>query len=235
MGETEKGFLAAVSRLAKYPVVGGLAIRWQGQGVAIDSHLTLNDSSLYTAFSQALDNVVTLSRAIHREGVFKACLFDAKQTLHLDRAEDGYFYPTAQTRLRFSQKTIAAAQVNTQAHSYFEDGDDPDELLTLPDPMLHILAQMNEIHHSGCIIFEVYPDYLKIHHNLTLFDPQKAPLFRQYLDDLLTHLPLIKGEGMSGFMKLAHKDTRFFAYQDRVPEQFFPRNINTIRSAATRD
>jgi hypothetical protein len=40
---------------------------------------------------------------------------------------------------------------------------------------------------------------------------------------------------MSGFMKLAHKDTRFFAYQDRVPEQFFPRNINTIRSAATRD
>ena len=28
MGDTEKGFLAAISRLAKYPVVGGLAINW---------------------------------------------------------------------------------------------------------------------------------------------------------------------------------------------------------------
>jgi non-specific serine/threonine protein kinase len=230
MGETEKGFLAAVSRLAKYPVVGGLAIRWQADGVAIDSHLTLYDNDLYDAFTQALDNVVILSRAIQRKGVFKACLFDAKQTLQLDRAADGCFYATEQTCLAFVQKTISAEPVNTQAHSYFEDGDDPDELLTLPEPMLHILQQMNDIHHSGCIIFEVYPTYLKIHHNLTLFDPQKALLFRQYLDDLLTYLPLIKGEGMSGFMKLAHKDTRFFGYQDHAPEHFYPRNINALRT-----
>ncbi len=37
MGETEKAFLAAVSRLGRYPVVGGLAVRWESDGVYIDS------------------------------------------------------------------------------------------------------------------------------------------------------------------------------------------------------
>ncbi len=32
MGETEKAFVAAVSRLGRYPVVGGIAIHWQSSG-----------------------------------------------------------------------------------------------------------------------------------------------------------------------------------------------------------
>ena len=85
MGDTEKAFLAAVSRLGRYPVVGGLAVRWEKDGVYIDTSINLHDASLKTAFVAAINNMVNLARAIYRQGVFKSCLFNARDTLHIDR------------------------------------------------------------------------------------------------------------------------------------------------------
>ena len=94
MGETEKAFIAAVGRLAKYPVVGGLAIHWQPKGIYIDCSLTLFQPSRLDAFRYAVNNVVLLAQAITKVGVFKACLFDARQTLHLTRTDSQQpFYP----------------------------------------------------------------------------------------------------------------------------------------------
>jgi non-specific serine/threonine protein kinase len=45
MGDNEKAFVAALSRLGNFPVVGGLAIRWAKEGVYIDSNLTLFDET----------------------------------------------------------------------------------------------------------------------------------------------------------------------------------------------
>ena len=67
-------------------VVGGLAVRWEREGVYIDSSLNLHDPALKPAFIEAVNNMVHLARAIHRQGVFKSCLFNARQTLHLERA-----------------------------------------------------------------------------------------------------------------------------------------------------
>ena len=46
MGDTEKAFVAAVSRLANFPVVGGLAVRWEKDGVYIDSNLSFLSNQL---------------------------------------------------------------------------------------------------------------------------------------------------------------------------------------------
>src|SRR5690554_1706354 len=43
MGDTEKAFLAAVSRLGRYPVEGRLAVRWEPDGVYVDTSLNLHD------------------------------------------------------------------------------------------------------------------------------------------------------------------------------------------------
>jgi len=85
MGDTEKAFLASVSRLAKYPVLGGLAVRWEKDGVYIDSCLNLYDLRYKISFTASVNNMVNLARAIYRLGVFKSCLFNARDTLHLDR------------------------------------------------------------------------------------------------------------------------------------------------------
>lgn len=227
MGNTEKAFLAAVSRLAKYPVVGGLAIRWQANEIFVDSHLTLHCPSLLTAFEQTLNNMITLARAIHREGVFKACLFDAKDTLHISRNVSGVFAKQANHQIPFDLKSLKEVDKSSQ-HSYFEDGDDPDEQLILPEIMRETIEKMNNIHHAGCIIFEVHQEHLKIHTNLTLFESEKAPLFTSYLERLLQSISFIDDVGISGFMKLPYKDTRRFTQQARIPDAFYPRNIKTI-------
>ena len=238
MGETEKAFIAAVSRLGKYRVVGGLAIRWHGQGIAVDSNLNLYPhqpsddvaddlavGNYVTAFEQAVDNVVTLARAIKREGVFKACLFDARATLHLERysPEDPFIVP-ADMHIGFILANHQIADKRSQQHSYFEDGVDPDEYLQLPQAILLLIQQLNEIHHSGCIIFEALPTHLKIHNFLQLLDAQQKDVFTELLQQLLQHVPTIKGLGISGFMKLPNKDTRHFTHQAQVSESFFPRN-----------
>ena len=66
MGDTEKAFVIAVSHLGNYPVVGGLAVNWDDDGVCIDSNLTLYDGSFSSALINAINNMVALGRAISK-------------------------------------------------------------------------------------------------------------------------------------------------------------------------
>ncbi|MDI5891924.1 protein kinase domain-containing protein [Halomonas rhizosphaerae] len=225
MGETEKAFLAAVSRLGKYPVVGGLAVRWEAEGVYIDTSLNLHAPERRAAFIAAVNNMVTLARAIHRRGIFKSCLFNARDTLHLDRESvDQPFEILPGMRLHYEVSAVPELEDRSRLHSYFEDGPDPEEFLVLPEAIIASLEALNEIHHTGMIIFEALPQHLKIHSHYRLLDPSREEEFRGRLDDILEAVGLIEGLGVSGFMKMPYKDTRFFAHIERQPERFYPRN-----------
>ncbi|NCP63052.1 MAG: protein kinase [Paraglaciecola sp.] len=229
MGDTEKAFISAVSRLGKYPVAGGLAIRWQNEGVYIDSSLNLYDTNLQKAFASAVNNVVHLARAIKRVGVFKCCLFNARDTLHLERdSEHVPFVPEPGMRIPYELSQISLSEDESRMHSYFEDGDDPDELLSLPEAMLALIRQLNSIHHTGCIIFESLPTHLKIHSYYTLLNHNMELEFKSLLQDIIDLIPQISGLGISGFMKLPYKDTRFFEHQSRMPDKFYPRNPHQV-------
>ncbi|MDW7745194.1 protein kinase domain-containing protein [Halomonas sp.] len=229
MGETEKAFLAAVSRLGKYPVVGGLAVRWEAEGVYIDTSLNLHDPALKQAFIAAVNNMVTLARAIHRRGIFKSCLFNARDTLHLDRESvDQPFEILPGMRLHYEVSAVPELEDRSRLHSYFEDGPDPEEFLVLPEAIIASLEALNEIHHTGMIIFEALPQHLKIHSHYRLLDPSREAEFRRRLDDILEAVGLIEGLGVSGFMKMPYKDTRFFAHIERQPERFYPRNPRQV-------
>ncbi|WP_233007304.1 protein kinase domain-containing protein [Rheinheimera faecalis] len=224
MGETEKAFVAAVSRLGRYPVVGGIAIHWQSSGVYIDSSLNLFDERLQKAFAVAVNNVVQLARSIAKVGIFKACLFDARQTIHIARDSiDLPFVVPEGTTLKYelgqSQLDDSSAQ-----HSYFEDGKDPDEQLVLPDSIMDDLAALNLIRHTGCIIFEVTPLYMKIHNYYRLLEPAAEAQFAALLQSILAKVSLISGEGVGGFMKLPHKDTRHFSHQSQQELCYYPAN-----------
>lgn len=229
MGETEKAFVAAVSRLGRYPVVGGIAIHWQSSGVYIDSSLNLFDQSVQKAFAVAVNNVVQLARSIAKVGIFKACLFDARQTIHIAReSTDIPFVVPHGTSLKYelgqSQLEDSSAQ-----HSYFEDGKDPDEQLVLPDSIMDDLAALNLIRHTGCIIFEVTPLYMKIHNYYRLLEPAAEAQFAALLQSILSKVPLISGEGVGGFMKLPHKDTRHFSHQSQQELCYYPANPMNYR------
>jgi non-specific serine/threonine protein kinase len=225
MGETEKAFVSAVSRLGKYPVVGGLAVRWQDEGVYIDSSLNLYDQSMQCSFEASINNVVYLARAIKRVGIFKCCLFNARDTLHLERVdENSNFMPEVGMRIPYELSRISLPEDESRMHSYFEDGDDPDELLALPAELLTIIRQLNSIHHTGCIIFEALPTHLKIHSYYTLLNHKLELEFSSLLRDIIDLIPQIKGLGISGFMKLPYKDTRFFQTQAQLPDKFYPRD-----------
>ncbi|TQV84711.1 phosphotransferase [Exilibacterium tricleocarpae] len=221
MGDTEKAFITAVSRLGDYPVVGGLAIHWDHGGIYIDSSLNLYDKSLLPAFVSAVNNMVYLGQAICKTGVFKSCMFDARKTLHVERAhQDQAFAVTAEMRIPFEISEAPVLEDESRLHSYFEDGDDPDEMLELPNVIRDTLATMNAIHHTGCIIFESLEYDLKIHNYLKLLDPARRDEFQGCLDAILENLHLIRGLGVSGFMKLPYKDTKFFPHMDRQPDRF---------------
>lgn len=225
MGDTEKAFVAAVSRLANFPVVGGLAVRWEKDGVYIDSNLSLFDPKLKTSFQSAVNNMVRLAQGIFRVGVFKSCLFDARNTLHIERDnEEVPFTCLDEHAISYDVSDIADIDDVTRLHSYFEDGKDPDEYLYLPDEIMAVLTRLNQIHHTGCIIFEVLPRHLKIHSYLMLLNHDKETEFKQYLAELLQLLPAITGVGISGFMKLPYKDTRFFEHINALPDKFYPKN-----------
>jgi len=225
MGETEKAFISAVSRLGKYPVVGGLAIRWLADGVYIDSSLNLYDPSLKASFEASVNNMVNLARAIHRVGVFKSCMFNARDTLHIERQDENEpFQPEAQQIIAYELSATSVQEDQGRMHSYFEDGDDPDELLALPGPMMAAIKKLNDIHHTGCIIFEALPKHLKIHSYYTLLDHNKEQEFVTLLQEVMAYVPEIDGLGISGFMKLPYKDTRFFEHIEHLPEKFYPRN-----------
>lgn len=225
MGETEKAFISAVGRLGRFPVVGGLAVRWQPEGVYIDSSLNLYNPELKRSFEMSVNNMVNLARAIHRVGVFKSCMFNARDTLHVEReTEEVRFYPDDAMQIPYDKSKISLTEDESRIHSYFEDGDDPDELLELPQPMLSILRQLNSIHHTGCIIFEALPTHLKIHSYFTLLDHSMELEFKSLLKDIIELIPQINGLGISGFMKLPYKDTRFFEHINCLPDKFYPRN-----------
>ncbi|ALM54624.1 protein kinase domain-containing protein [Halomonas huangheensis] len=225
MGETEKAFLAAVSRLGKYPVVGGLAVRWEADGVYIDSSLNLHDPERKPAFIAAVNNMVTLARAIHRQGIFKSCLFNARDTLHLEReGVDQPFLIAPTMRLAYEVSAVPELEDHSRLHSYFEDGPDPEEFLVLPEAIISSLEALNEIHHTGMIIFEALPSHLKIHHHYRLLDPSREREFRDRLEDILDAVRLIEGLGVSGFMKMPYKDTRFFPHVARQPDRYYPRD-----------
>ncbi len=219
MGDTEKAFIISVSHLGKYPVVGGLAIHWDEGGMSIDSSLNLYDPELMPAFVCAVNNMVALGRAINKTGVFKSCMFDARKTLHIERdSPEQPFSVAPGMAIPYEVSESPGGSIESRLHSYFEDGDDPDEMLTLPLPIIEKLAVMNSIHHTGCIIFESLDYDLKIHNYLTLLDPARETEFRGCLDFILAHLHLIDGLGVSGFMKLPYKDTAYFSYLAQQPE-----------------
>ncbi|WP_416304858.1 protein kinase domain-containing protein [Neptunicella sp. SCSIO 80796] len=230
MGETEKAFIAAVGRLGKFPVVGGLAVRWQAEGVYIDSSLNLHDPAMKASFEMSVNNVVILARAIHRQGVFKSCMFNARDTLHIEREHENQpFIAGKDIRIPFEMSQLPApdsllSENRSRMHSYFEDGDDPDELLKLPESMMQVITELNGIHHTGCIIFEALPTHLKIHSYYVLLDHDKKPLFAELLSKLIDLIPQIDGLGLSGFMKLPYKDTRYFEHIDHLTEKYYPRN-----------
>ncbi len=225
MGETEKAFIAAVSRLGKYPVVGGLAIKWHDNGIYVDSSLKLYNPQMQHSFDRSVDNTITLARAIKGTGVFKSCMFNAKNTLHVERENaDLPFVPEHLLVVPYELSKVSIDEDETRMHSYFEDGEDPDELLKLPEAMLKQIHQLNRIHHTGCIIFESLEKHLKIHSYYTLLDHTKEAEFCEVLAAIIALIPSIEGLGISGFMKLPYKDTRFFESQARLPENFSQRN-----------
>lgn len=225
MGETEKAFIAAVSRLGRFPVVGGMAIRWMPDGIYVDSSLNLHDETFKVSFEQSVNNVITLARAIHRKGIFKCCLFNAKDTLHIERvSEDEPFIPEPCCVIPFEMSRVSVLQDNSRIHSYFEDGEDPDELLQLPDSIMSVLKELNDIHHTGCVIFEALSTHLKIHSYYTLLDHEQQARFTELLSRLVAAVPDITGVGLSGFMKLPYKDTRYFEHRAQLPEKYYPRN-----------
>ncbi|HSH47907.1 MAG TPA: protein kinase [Halomonas sp.] len=224
MGETEKAFLASISRLGRYPVIGGLAVNWEAEGVYIDASLILHDPALKPAFVAAVNNMVTLARAIHRRGIFKSCLFNARDTLHVEResADQPFLAPLGP--LKYEVSSVPELEDHSRLHSYFEDGPDPEEFLTLPDSIIATLKRLNEIHHTGMIIFEVLPEHMKIHSYYRLLDPSREAEFRQCLDDILAAVGSIEGLGVSGFMKMPYKDVRFHSRIPRQPDRFYPRD-----------
>jgi non-specific serine/threonine protein kinase len=225
MGDTEKAFVAAVSRLGNFPVVGGLAIRWEKEGVFIDSNLTMFDELLKTSFQSAVNNMVSLAQGIFRIGVFKSCLFNARNTLHVERNDESEpFIAQADQYIPFDISDVPEIDDETKLHSYFEDGKDPDEYLYLPDEIMEVINRLNKIHHTGCIIFEVLPKHLKIHSYLMLLNHDKKDEFEQCFKEIIDLLPTITGVGISGFMKLPYKDTRFFEHINRLPDKFYPKN-----------
>ena len=225
MGETEKAFVAAVSRLARYPVVGGLAIHWQASGVYIDSSLNLYDASLASSFALSVNNVVTLARAIAKVGIFKACLFNARNTIHISRTTTSTpFLAPPDAMIPYQLAPVLSGEDASKQHSYFEDGKDPDEQLVLPDAIMDDIARLNLIRHTGCIIFEVTNLYMKIHSYYRLLDPKAEAEFNRLLQSILSKVSLISGEGVGGFMKLPYKDTRFFSHQAQQPVCYYPAN-----------
>lgn len=225
MGDTEKAFIAAVGRLARYPVVGGLVVHWQSGGIYIDSSLNLYDAKLSAAFALAVNNVVMLAQSITRVGTFKACLFNARNTIHISRKHrEQPFIAPDDASIPYLMAPVLSAEEASKQHSYFEDGRDPDEQLTLPDAIMDDIASLNLIRHTGCIIFEVTELNMKVHSYYRLLDSNAAQDFNRLLQGILHKVSLITDLGVGGYMKLPFKDTRHFKHQAQEADCYYPAN-----------
>lgn len=225
MGEKEKALLAAVSRLGQYPIVGGLSIHWKENGqVDIDSSLNLYKPSMKRSLIQMVNNILQLARSINKPGIFKACMFNARDTIHIERlSNEEVFVPNPDDKIKYVISDVPLEDHNME-HSYFEDGKDPDEFLQLPNEIMVEIEALNQIHHTGMIIFESLDTHLKIHNYYRLLDSTKNEEFAMRLESLIKHVPLIKGLGISGFMKLPYKNTRHFDFQSRAADNYYPVN-----------
>jgi len=225
MGETEKAFVASVSRLGRYPMVGGLTVKWHADGVRMESAFSLFDEQMKRSFVQSLNNTVVLAQALHHDGTFKAVMYDARDTLHVDRVKDtDAFMVPKRFRIPYTITPAPDGKLNEKMHSYFEDGRDPDEHLALPESIMTEIQALDDIHHTGCIIFEALPKNLKVHNYYRLLDPEREDEFKRCLLSMLVAVSDIKGVGIAGFMKMPYKDTRFFENIDQCPDHFYPRN-----------
>jgi non-specific serine/threonine protein kinase len=224
MGATEKAFLAAVSRLGKYPLLGGLAIHWQKDGLLVDSSLKLHDPALRKSFVDSVNNLTTLAQAIDRqEGVFKCCMFDARATRHLERDDPSQpFMPPENWQLPYEVHPAPPVEDPSRSHSYFEDGEDPDELLQLPQAILREIALLNQLRHTGLIIFEVLPRHLKVHSYYVLLDAGREEELKACLQRIRAAIPQITGLGVSGFMKMPYKNTRKLQKIEALAEDYYP-------------
>ena len=232
MGATEKAFVAAVSRLGQYPIVGGLTVKWQADGIVIESAFNLFDGQMKRSFVQALNNMVALARALNHTGTFKAVMYNARDTIHLDRVnEQQPFIAPKRLRIHYSVTHVPVRPSAARMHSYFEDGRDPDEFLPLPESIMREIRALDQIHHSGCIIFEVRAKNLKIHNYYRLLDNSREQEFAAHLLNILRAVPEIRGLGIAGYMKMPFKDTRRFKYQYRCAEDYFPKNPRPFAKA----
>lgn len=222
-GDTEKAFLASISRLAKYPVVGGLSFHWKEESLYVESSLIMHDESLADAFTQAVNNTVMLAQGINQKGLFKCCLFDARKTIQLERDGTGAFKFDQLPELDYEVMNLKSSDI-TRPHSYFEDGKDPDEQLQLPKKVIKCVFELNQIHHTGCIIFEALPDRMKIHHYYRLLDAAKETEFKRLLDKLMQYAVSITDVGVAGFMKLPYKNTREFSLCEKQADFFYPKD-----------
>ncbi len=222
-GDTEKAFLASISRLAKYPVVGGLSFHWKEESLYVESSLIMHDESLADAFTQAVNNTVMLAQGINQKGLFKCCLFDARKTIQLERDGTGAFKFEQLPELEYEVMNLKSSDV-TRPHSYFEDGKDPDEQLQLPKKVIKCVFELNQIHHTGCIIFEALPDRMKIHHYYRLLDATKEDEFKRLLNKLMQYAVSITDVGVAGFMKLPYKNTREFSLCEKQADFFYPKD-----------
>lgn len=226
-GDTEKAFLASISRLAKYPVVGGLSFHWKQDSLFVESSLIMHDENLDLAFTDAINNTVMLAQGISQKGLFKCCLFDARRTIQLERDGTGAFKFDQLPELNYEVMDVTAADV-TRPHSYFEDGKDPDEQLQLPKKVIRCVFELNQTHHTGCIIFEALPDRMKIHHYYRLLDASKEGEFKRLLGKLMQYAVSITDVGVAGFMKLPYKNTREFNLCVKQNDHFYPKNPREI-------
>jgi non-specific serine/threonine protein kinase len=225
MGDNEKAFVATVSRLSEFPIVGGFAIHWLEDGVYVDSNLNLFDDVYRKSVTETVNNIIDIARSLDlRDGIFKSCLFDAKNTIHVEREnENQQFELTHIPNIPFEITHTPEVEQGKQ-HSYFEDGDDPDERLRLPEQIMAHIVALNEIRHTGCIIFEVLPKHLKIHNYYNLLDKTKVGEFTFHLNGILQNLKYIDDVGVSGFMKLPYKDAKLFCYQTCRSDLYYPQD-----------
>ncbi|WP_404340149.1 serine/threonine protein kinase [Pseudoalteromonas mariniglutinosa] len=231
-GDTEKAFLASISRLAKYPVVGGLSFHWKADSLFVESSLIMHEQSLDRAFTDAINNTVMLAQGISQKGLFKCCLFDARKTIQLERDGTGAFKFNQLPELDYEVMDLQASDV-TRPHSYFEDGKDPDEQLQLPKKVIKCVFELNQIHHTGCIIFEALPERMKIHHYYRLLDASKEQEFKRLLSKLMQYAVSITDIGVAGFMKLPYKNTREFDLCVKQRDSFYPKDPKSILSQKT--
>ncbi len=227
VGDTEKAFLASVSRLAKFPVVGGLSFHWKEAQLFIESSLILYNKQLDLSFTHAINTTVKLAQGIKQQGIFKCCLFDARETIQIERDDTGKLTYDQLPALGYKIMDTPTSEL-FRPHSYFEDGHDPDEQLRLPKEVLKCVFALNQIHHTGCIIFESLPDRLKIHHYYRLLDKSKEEAFNTLLIKIMQHIVKITEVGVAGFMKLPYKNTREFDLCDQQKNYFFPKDPKRI-------